>query len=166
MKKSKYIIILLITILFVVSCSAEIPNPIVGTYYLKDKTTGYDLAGLSLKNDSTFLFIQVIPGTNDTFTVKGKYDYTLRAFSFLAADGSLFLKLEDNALPSQIKDSFLKEGTNLFFYSWKCDKNNGPISLTITQDPNDTASIYEFKYAGSEKALNDYADTLSLREDK
>jgi hypothetical protein len=152
MKKAKVFLLILSIVLLLVSCKAEIPNPIIGTYSLKAEGSTYDTACICLKKDGTFVFEQIVPGTRETITLKGTYTYTLRAFNFTSADGSISLK-ETTPISASVSGTFLKEGTNDFLYGWKCDKNEGPQELTLVTNPNDSNAIYEFIYSGSEEAL-------------
>ena len=153
MRKAKYLLILTV-ILLLTACkiSTEIPNPIIGTYNLKAEGSIYDSAYLSLRKDGTFVFVQVIPRTTRTITLEGTYTYTLRAFNFTEADGSITLTVT-TPIPAGVRGTFLTEGSNYFLYGWTCDKDEGPQSLTLVINSNDSNSIYEFVYSGSEVAV-------------
>ena len=156
MRRTAFILTVLSIILLVSSCAPGVPNPIVGTYSLKAEDSLTHSASIALKKDGTFVFVQIIPATSKTLKIEGKYEYVLRAFNFTAADGAIYFSVAEGSIPEEISNSFLTEGTNSFQYGWKCDKNNGPESLTLTTDPNNSAEIYIFSYAGGETALDGY----------
>lgn len=156
MRRTAFILTVLSIILLVSSCAPGVPNPIVGTYSMKAETGDTHSASVALKKDGTFVFIQTIKDTDKTLKIEGKYEYVLRAFNFTAADGAIYFSVAEGSIPAGIGNPFLTEGTNSFQYGWKCDKNNGPESLTLTTDPNNSAEIYVFDYAGSETALDGY----------
>ncbi len=162
MKRLNCLIFIIAIVAVLSSCSGEVPNPIVGTYSLETNGTTAHSASIELKSDETFVFVQIIPGTSKTLKIEGTYTYVLNAFTFTAADGSIHLTAKN--IPTEIKDSFIGNGTNYFLYSWKCDKNNGPQSLTLTTDPNNSAEIYEFIYAGGQTALDNVKTTYSNTE--
>ena len=162
MKRTGYILITLIMILLVSSCSTEVPNPIVGTYSLAAGSSEEDYASIALKKDGTFVFVQVIPNTDRKLTITGTYEYVLRAFDFTSADGSIYFSVKEGSIPDEISNSFLVEGTNSFLYGWKCDKNNGPESLVLSTDPNNSAEIWAFDYAGGENTLDDYVSSETV----
>ncbi len=157
MRRIAIILILLSIILILSSCAPGVPNPIVGTYSLRaEDSQTQDAASVALKKDGTFVFVQIIPETSRTLKIEGRYEYVLRAFNFTSADGSIYFSVKEGSIPDEISNSFLSEGTNSFQYGWKCDKNNGAESLTLTTDPNNSAEIYIFSYSGSETALDGY----------
>lgn len=152
MRKVKYLLIISI-VLLLTSCNiaTEVPNPIIGTYSLKAESSSYDSAYLSLRKDGTFVFVQVVPRTTKTIMLEGTYTYTLRAFNFTEADGTITLTVS-TPIPDGVRGTFLNEGSNFFLYGWTCDKDAGPQSLTLVINSNDSNSIYEFVYSGSEVA--------------
>lgn len=152
MKKIKAILLVISLLLLLASCKSDIPNPIIGTYSLKAEGSTLDSACLSLKKDGSFVFAQIIPGTTKTITLQGTYSYTLRAFNFLSADGSISLNMT-TPIPEGVSGTFLKKGVNDFLYGWKCNKDSGPEALTLVTNPNDSNAIYEFVYSGTEEAL-------------
>ena len=152
MKKSTRLLLILSSVLLLASCKAEIPNPITGTYSLKAEGSTLDTACISLKKDGTFVFKQIISGTDKTLTLGGTYNYTLRAFNFTSADGSISLQVTTK-IQAGVTGTFLKEGTNDFLYEWECDKNEGPQELKLIINPNDSNTIYEFIYSGTEETI-------------
>ena len=156
MRRIAIILILLSIILILSSCAPGVPNPIVGTYSLRAEDSQTHDASVVLKKDGTFVFVQIIPETSRTLKIEGRYEYVLRAYNFTSADGSIYFSVKEGSIPDEISNSFLSEGTNSFQYGWKCDKNNGVESLTLTTDPNNSAEIYIFSYSGSETALDGY----------
>lgn len=152
MKKAKYLFLILIALLLLASCTYEIPNPIIGTYSLKAEGSTYDNAAISLNKDGSFVFKQTIPKTSQTITLEGTYTYSLRAFNFTSADGSITLKVT-SPIPEGVQNTFLKEGSNYFLYDWKCNKDSGPQSLSLVINPNDSNTIYEFVYSAKEGSL-------------
>lgn len=165
MKRLMYLITISL-ILLLVSCSGEVPNPIVGTYSLTRKdSVSTHLASISLKNDGTYIFAQIVydesTGTpKGTLKFTGSYEYVLRAFDFTSADGTIYLNLDASSIPDGVTGTFLSAGSNPFFYSWKCDKNNGPQSLTLVVDPDDNSTVYCFTYSGNQNALDDFKPTI------
>lgn len=155
-RMTPYILTAVFVILLVSSCAPDVPNPIVGTYSLKATDSLTHAASIALKKDGTYVFVQIIPETSKILKIEGKYEYVLRAFNFTAADGSIYFSVKEGSIPSEISNSFLTEGTNSFQYGWKCDKNNGPESLILTTDPNNSSEIYVFDYAGGETTLDGY----------
>ncbi len=162
MKRTGYILLTLIIILLVSSCAPGVPNPIVGTYSLAAESSEEHDASIALRKDGTFIFVQVIPGTDKKLTITGTYEYVLRAFGFTSADGSIYFSVKEGSIPDEISNSFLMEGTNSFLYGWKCDKNNGPESLVLSTDPNNSAEIWAFDYAGGENTLDDYVSSETV----
>lgn len=152
MRKTKSLVILIAAVLLLASCTHEIPNPIIGTYSLKAEGSTYDSAAVCLNKDGSFVFEQIIPGTSQTVRLEGTYTYSLRAFNFTSADGSITLKVT-TPLPTGVQNTFLKVGSNYFLYDWKCDKDSGPVSLTLVTNANDINSIYEFVYSATEASL-------------
>lgn len=151
MRKFKPLFMIISLVLLLASCTMEIPNPIVGTYKLKAESASYDAAYLSLRKDGTFVFVQIVPRTTKTITLEGSYTYTLRAFNFTSADGSITLNVETK-IPEGVRGTFLSEGSNYYLYDWKCDKDEGPQQLSLIINTNDSNSIYELVYAGTEVA--------------
>ncbi len=149
MRKAKVLVLIITAVLLLTSCNHEIPNPIIGTYSLKAEGSIYDSAAISLNKDGSFVFMQIISGTDKQITLEGTYSYNLRAFNFTSADGSITLEVK-TPMPTGVQGTFLKEGTNYFLYDWKCDKDNGPQSITLITNPNDIYSIYEFVYSAKE----------------
>lgn len=154
MKKAQYLILIISVIFLLASCTYEIPNPIIGTYCLKAENSTLDSAALSLKKDGSFIFVQIIPQTSETMTLKGTYTYNLRAFNFTSADGSITLEVT-TPIPNGVQNTFLKEGSNYFLYDWKCNADSGPQSISLVINPNDSSTIYEFVYSGQEGALQE-----------
>lgn len=161
MKAARYILLSIFTLTLLFSCRGEVPNPIVGTYSLSSQAEGSHEASLALRSDGTFVFLQIVPETSETIRIEGRYEYVLRAFNFTAADGSIYFIVAEGAVPSdRYSNVFLSEGTNSFLYGWTCDKNSGPETLILTTDPNNSAEIYTFSYAGGPSTL-DSAGTSS-----
>ncbi len=155
MKKAQYLLIVIVVLLAtfcLASCNYQIPNPIIGTYSLKAEGSTYDSAAISLNQDGSFVFEQIIPNTAKTIKLEGTYTYSLRAFNFTAADGSITLEVK-TPIPDGVQNTFLKNGSNYFLYDWECDKDNGPQSLTLVTNTNDINSIYEFVYSAKEQSL-------------
>jgi hypothetical protein len=155
MRKAQHLLIITAAVLVVfclASCNYQIPNPIIGTYSLKAEGSTYDSAALCLNKDGSFVFVQIIPNTAKTIRLEGTYTYSLRAFNFTAADGSITLEVK-TPIPNGVQNTFLKEGSNYFLYDWKCDKDSGPQSITLATNTNDISSIYEFVYSATEASL-------------
>lgn len=138
-----------------VGCEMKVPNPLIGCYVLPAESVGaseYHLAALSLRNDGTFTYVEVISGTSEIRTVEGKYEMELQAYNFLAADGNLYLTVED--IPVDVEDLVLTKGVNPFLYDWACDKDKGPQSLTLVRDEANPGKNLELTYKGGPDVLS------------
>ncbi len=155
MKRTIHMILMVLGCLgLFTGCDMKVPNPLIGCYVLPAESVGaneYHLAALSLRNDGTFTYVEVIAGTSESRTIEGNYHMELQAYNFLAADGNLYLTVQD--VPSDVENLLLVKGTNPFLYDWVCDKNEGPKSLTLVRDPDNPGDNLEMIYKGGPDIL-------------
>lgn len=148
------ILAIVFSCMMLASCAdfSQLPNPILGTYILDASDLGasqYSLAGIGFRPDGTFLYIEVVPGTSGTVAIEGRYEIVLSGYDFVEASGYLYLKVPEEGYPQGVGNLYLSKGENPFLFDWECDRNNGPVSLTLVKDPRDPSANLELKYNGS-----------------
>ena len=162
MKYKNVLFIALSISLFLFGCAQPVPNPIMGTYTMPDSVNqNYDNASLALKADGTFIYVERI-STNSQYQLRidGSYTVSVDSYNFVAADGLIIFTVPDDQIPDRISDLLLKTGANSFLFSWSCDRNNGPIGMTLVTDPDDPTENFEFKYIGSSNKIDREEDIL------
>ena len=160
MKKNLFISSILVILLF--SCAQPVPNPIIGAYTMPNYTfPELDDGALALKNDGTFVYIEQISSSSEyRIRIDGTYKIAIYSYNFTAADGLITFSVPDGEIPSNISNLLLNTGANSFLFDWTCDKNTGPISLTLVVDPEDPARNFEFEYAGATSRFDDIESIL------
>ena len=147
----KVLAALISIIMLVVSCDlATIPNPITGTYVLREAgTTNFYRAAFSLNEDGSFDYAEIVEN-KDIINMSGSYTYNLTFFDFERANGNISFSLiyPDNILESGIQNLIIKHGNTSFLFDWQADKNSGPKSLTLVVNPSNSAQNYELIYLG------------------
>ena len=155
-------IILAIASILAASCAQPVPNPIIGAYTMPDRSNPTrDNAALALKNDGTFIYVELISGSTEyQVRIDGTYAVSVDSYDFVSASGLITFTVPDDQIPDRISDLLLKTGGNSFLFDWSCDRNSGPQDLTLVVDPEDSAKNYEFEYIGSSNKLDREEDIL------
>lgn len=150
MKKISMVLLVILT-LAITSCDlGTIPNPITGTYMLREEgTTNFFRAAFSLNEDGSFDYIEIVENSK-RIKMSGTYTYSLTFFDFERANGSISFTLfyPDEILKSGIQNLIIKHGNTSFLFDWEADKNTGPRSLTLVVNPSDRSQNYELVYSG------------------
>ena len=90
--KKPAVMILVVFLLF--SCDlSTIPNPIIGTYVLRESgTSSFYSATFSFDSDGTFIYSEVVEEEMEV-VMEGTYTYSLSFFDFERANGNIGITL-------------------------------------------------------------------------
>lgn len=152
----KKILIIPLFLLLLFSCDmSEIPNPIHGTYVLREEgTSGFYSAMFSFSADGTFRYIEIVE-KEIKIAMEGSYSYNLTFFDFERANGRIDITLfyPDEILQSGIQNLIINHGSSSFLFDWEADKNSGPKTLTLVRSTTDRNQNYELHYYGKEDKI-------------
>ncbi len=155
-------IFLAFPILLLIGCNQSIPNPVIGSYAMPAYSNPVlDNGALALKADGTFIYVELISSSSQyQVRIDGTYDISLHSYDFISADGSIVFTVPDGEIPDAISGLVMKEGQNTFLFDWTCDRNSGPVSLTLVTDADDSSKNFEFEYIGSADKLDSIQSIL------
>ena len=150
------VIFLFFFIICLAGCEQPVPNPIIGSYTMPDYSNPVlDNGALALKADGTFIYVELISSSSQyQVRIDGTYEISLGSYNFISADGSVTFTVPDGGIPDAISGLMMKEGKNTFLFDWTCDRNTGPVSLTLVADTDDSSKNFEFEYLGSAGKLD------------
>ncbi len=157
----KYLVLISIVISTFISCDNTLPNPIVGSYVLKNSSK-HIIAGFCFNEDNTMTYAEIINNTDKILFGTGSYDVTLNSFNFITGSGSINIRVNEFSEENYAENLLLEKGYNPFLFSWRCDRTNGPQSLTLVTDPQDPQKNYELVYVGSPSTFNDIFGTAGV----
>ena len=151
-----------LSILILLGCNQSIPNPLIGSYTMPAYSNPVlDNGALSLKSDGTFIYVELISSSSQyQVRIDGTYDISLYSYDFVSADGSIVFTVPDGEIPDAISGLLMKEGKNTFLFDWSCDRDLGPVSLTLVLDADDSSKNFEFEYMGSADKLDSVQSIL------
>ncbi len=160
----KKILIIPLLLLSLFSCDmSEIPNPLHGTYVLREEgTSGFYSAMFSFASDGTFRYIEIVE-KEIKIAMEGTYSYNLSFFDFERANGRIDITLiyPDEILTSGIQNLIINHGSTSFLFDWEADKNTGPKTLTLVVSTTDRNQNYELYYYGNaDKILSEMEDAI------
>lgn len=153
----KYIIMIVVFVLLAIcSCDLDVPNPIIGTFVLTAENEGLDkvsIAGFSFNTDGTFKYAEIVKGTPRIIHTDGTYTVVLDSFNFVDATGSIYLSVNDYKDAEGIEGMFLTPGNSSYFFDWECDRDKGPLVMTLVVDPEVPSRNLELTYNGGPDEL-------------
>ena len=158
--KKPAVMILVVFLLF--SCDlSTIPNPIIGTYVLRESgTSSFYSATFSFDSDGTFIYSEVVEEEMEV-VMEGTYTYSLSFFDFERANGNIGITLfyPDEILQSGMQNLIIHHGSTSFLFDWEADKNTGPKSITLVTNPGDRTQNYELSYYGKPGKIHSGAES-------
>ncbi len=136
--RMRVFIIAILASLSLVSCTAEIGNPIAASYEVKSlESDDFAYFYLSLDEDGSFILIgSGGNASSEAYVISGSYSFTITSFDFIKGSGSVNFMVDD--IPDDITGMAMSEGNNNYTFYWQIDRNSG--ARTMDFDPVTDAS--------------------------